>query len=758
MSFSQGLADRKLVRLAGSRPWSAALAERLISEYQGLKGESLKATDVIYFGQHHHADLTPLQSKHAVDKNVKKYRSLLGQESDLLIFDAYEDFDANAFGALTGMIRAGGLCLLVTPTDEDWLQPDAQNRYLNQWLYYQCQQLPKLITHTEPEFENEGLPECLKHWLMEFVHYSNKAVPIPSADDFSLVNICKTQEQYQAVQAIMALMSKDSVNDISHRQCVLLQADRGRGKSAALGLAIGLLLSKRQPSKRLMQIGSAPESVSVTNKITVLLSAPNINAVQQVFAQAESLLSQQSIAFEKLSDHQLNTAVGQLQFIAPDQLSINTPKADLLVVDEAAAIPSHLLLSSFKKYQQLVMATTVHGYEGTGRGFEYKLKPQLREYYSQPSSDFQQINMVEPIRWRIDDGLEESVNQLLCLSTELPTCTFNNKKSQVIKYWPAAELVRQPHKLTTLFSMLVYAHYQTSPRDFMMLLSDCNFRLYSLEQDESSLAVVLVVKEGHLTSDLSDQIWQGRRRPKGDLLPQSLLAHAGFKQAGEFSYGRIVRIAVHPQIQKQGLGSEVLGQLKQILSSEYDFLATSFGATEALIRFWYANGFAPVRLGLKADASTGEVSMMMMQPLNTNAKSFLQQVQHRFQQSLWLEQQLPVRPQHTQMLCEKVYSLCGLDAEFESDLTAQDKLDILCFTEHFRTLDSCLLSLFKLLKLIEAKDKRVFEACNKLREKCLNGKTNKQIILAYHLTGEKQLVRALRAEAKNAFHALFHSL
>ena len=44
----------------------------------------------------------------------------LGQECDTLVFNAFSGFHPDAFGALAGTLRAGGLLLLLTPPRAQW--------------------------------------------------------------------------------------------------------------------------------------------------------------------------------------------------------------------------------------------------------------------------------------------------------------------------------------------------------------------------------------------------------------------------------------------------------------------------------------------------------------------------------------------------------------------------------------------------------------------------------------------------------------
>ncbi len=71
------------------------------------------------------------------------------------------------------------------------------------------------------------------------------------------------------------------------------------------------------------------------------------------------------------------------------------PAADLLLVDEAAAIPLYLLNALFSHYHRLVFSSTLHGYEGAGRGFALKFNTVLAD----KKLLAKQLTLVEPIRW-----------------------------------------------------------------------------------------------------------------------------------------------------------------------------------------------------------------------------------------------------------------------------------------------------------------------------------------------------------------------
>jgi len=521
----------------------------------------------------------------------------LGSEVDLLVYDCHDGFDVDAFGAASGLIRGGGLLLLLTPP-------------LNSW--------PQL---TDPEAERFFKSDSASsHFIKRFINIAkasdallmvaeNCALPrLPEIDEFSVVKNdldgpCRTLDQRTAVAAIV---------DLGHSQSKLplvLVSDRGRGKSSALGIAAAQLLM--QGCK------------------TILVTAPRLASVAALFEHANRLLPEASY-----SRGLLTYGEACLRFIAPDELIEGAPVTDLLLVDEAAAIPTPMLEKMLSHYQRLVFATTVHGYEGTGRGFALRFNKVL----DLQTPGWQQLRMQQPIRWAENDLLERFVFDALLLNATIASEDelLNLDVSQCqIDHINSADLMVNQQLLSEVFGLLVLAHYRTRPNDLRQLLDSPDLQLYVMSYQLHVVAVVLLGVEGGMDEGLAKTIYQGRRRLQGHLIPQSLATHAGLLEAPTLSYLRIMRIAVHPLVQGQGLGSALIERVCEIVDeSVCDCLGASFGLTSELLRFWRGLDFVPARLGLTREHSSGTHSLIMLRPVSQTGQEFLDNAHVRMQEQL----------------------------------------------------------------------------------------------------------------------------
>lgn len=555
----------------------------------------------------------------------------LGQECDTLVFNAFSGFHPDAFGALAGTLRAGGMLLLLTPPRELWpAWPDPDRIRL-------------VAQPEEASRAGHGFIARLVRLLTGDPALS--LLPPTSPQPWQPIGAERPLSDDQA----LALPAIHRVLHGHRRRPLVLSADRGRGKSSLLGLAAAGLL-RQQPD------------------LKIVVTAPSQATVATLFAHAARAL-----------DTTQEQLVG-LEFCSPDRLVHEALQPDLLLVDEAAAIPTPLLEAMLARHSRIVFATTEHGYEGTGRGFHLRFKRVL----DRQTPDWQEIHLAEPIRWSTRDPLEPLVFRLLGLNTEVDAPQPPTNPSW--RLIGQGTLAADEALLNQVFGLLVLAHYQTTPSDLRSLLESPDLDIHLLEQAQSLLGVALVAREGNITPELAEAIWAGRRRPRGHLLPQSLLAHAGFKTAGGRSYARVMRIAIHPALHRQGLGSRLLGQLEDYYREEgLDYLGSAFSASADLLPFWHKAGLVTLRIGLQRDAASGSHAALLLKALKPEWQAELDLWRQRFVQQLptLLAGELKELDPELVWQCVKGQEL----AVPELDAFERDELD--CFAHHHKPFELC---------------------------------------------------------------------
>ncbi|MEN8763975.1 MAG: GNAT family N-acetyltransferase, partial [Thiogranum sp.] len=300
------------------------------------------------------------------------------------------------------------------------------------------------------------------------------------------------------------------------------------------------------------------------------------------------------------------------------------------MVDEAAAIPTPLLETLLKRYSRIVFATTVHGYEGTGRGFALRFSRSLDKY----TNSWKTLSLVTPIRWAANDPLERLVFRMLSLDTnaaaddlfqgaELHDCSIERLDRD--------SLLEDEQTLSELFGLLVQAHYRTRPLDLRHLLDGPNLSIYVLRLRQHIAGTALVAEEGGFDVETAQAIWAGKRRPHGHLLPEALAVYLGLAEAPLLKCSRIMRIAVHPSLQGRGLGGRLVSHITgQLQHSATDYVGSSFGVTPDLLRFWTKMGWLPARLSIQRGASSGTHSLMMLKALSSRGEQLLIKARERF--------------------------------------------------------------------------------------------------------------------------------
>ncbi|ENA0611296.1 tRNA(Met) cytidine acetyltransferase [Enterobacter bugandensis] len=319
-------------------------------------------------------------------------------------------------------------------------------------------------------------------------------------------------------------------------------------------------------------------------------------------------------------------------FMAPDALLASTQQAGWLIVDEAAAIPGPLLQALVERFPRVLLTTTVQGYEGTGRGFLLKFCARF--------SGLRRYTLSTPVRWAAGCPLERVVANALLFDDAL----IDNKPEgdvRVTSLEPQA-WERDPTRVASVYELLCAAHYRTSPLDLRRMM-DAPGQRFSVALAGREIAGALwLVEEGGLDVALSQAVWAGYRRPRGNLVAQSLAAHGGSPRAAALKGRRISRIAVHPHRQREGIGQALIRDARG-----EDYLSVSFGYTEELWHFWQRCGFVLVRMGSHREASSGCYTAMALLAQSEAGQRLCEQAHRRLCRdarvlSAWNGEKIPV--------------------------------------------------------------------------------------------------------------------
>ena len=413
----------------------------------------------------------------------------------------------------------------------------------------------------------------------------------------------------------------------------------------------------------------------------------------------------------------------KFRFIAPDALLASDEQADWLVVDEAAAIPAPLLHQLVSRFPRTLLTTTVQGYEGTGRGFLLKFCARFPHLH--------RFELQQPIRWAQGCPLEKMVSEALVFDDE--NFTHTPQGNIVISAFEQTLWRSEPETPLKVYQLLSGAHYRTSPLDLRRMMDAPGQHFLQAAGENEIAGALWLVEEGGLSQELSQAVWAGFRRPRGNLVAQSLAAHGSNPLAATLRGRRVSRIAVHPARQREGVGQQLIARALNY-THDLDYLSVSFGYTGELWRFWQRCGFVLVRMGNHREASSGCYTAMALLPMSDAGKQLAEREHYRLRRDAqalakWNGETLPVDPLN--------------DAVLSDD----DWLELAGFAFAHRPLLTSLGCLTRLLQTSEL-------ALPALRGRLQKNASDAQLCTTLKLSGRKMLLARQREEAAQALFAL----
>ena len=702
-SIAKRAQHRQLLWLSGDANWCYA-------QLQNIAPLLLSTKSVGVFSKALNTQLNLCQQQ----ITNKECQRLLGQEVDTLVYDAFSGFNPDSLSLISGTLVAGGVFVLITPAadqwsqwddpelDKLWVQPfnleDVQRHFLN-WVLSSLLQDKHLIQYAQQK-------------CRQVIQRQTRAV--------------LTAFKPQAVREQQVLVKECASNLLTRTATsIVLTAARGRGKSAALGLLINEIASKH----------------------SVFLTASDSLAVQQVQRFANS-------------DVHFYT----VQQLLSDDLSVSSQA--VLIVDEAASISVDVLLKLSCKFSQCVFSTTTDGYEGTGQGFKLR----FLKYLAQTSQQCLFFELTRPMRWAPNDPLENWLNQsmLLKISEQSPSCNQLETTYQIDKIKPQL-LLDSPNLMEQLYTLLAQAHYRTTPSDLRIILDSPNMHLWITRLNHKIVAVCLLAEEGPINSfEKDDQgldgealiaaIYRGLRRPRGNLIPQVLIAQEGESTAGCLKFARIVRIATAHSQRRKSMASQLLERVAAwAQANSVDYLGANFSIEQDLLGFWQRSGFSLVRLGHQQDRVTASYNALVLKAIGKDNR-LLKHLTKSFHYKLAYQQQrLSDLPVITGQIMGQQPRRC-----FEQYLLEHPeyfvwcKEQLHCFAHFYRPLESVGYIAELLLKTQGALVRsRITERDRQLLDDYfIKHSSIDKLYVIHSLSGYRSLVKALRSAVKAWLNAL----
>jgi len=672
-----------------------ALVERRLKEEGTVK--VLYATDALgedtfgrkrYEAFRKHFDLLSGENVSVKAVTFKHSSEALGATYDILVIDLSYDFSPNDIGRLMETVRGGGLIFVLANPFKKWRNmwtgfhkglvtppytiDDVKKRF-NRRLIRKIEEYDGIFIIGENGRVRKG-PRRRKR-KVRLGRRANLKPPEDTSFPAEIYGLAITAEQMDVIRAFEGLVDGGML---------VVTADRGRGKSAGIGMAsVGLAAMLRK-------------------RVRIVVTAPELENVQTLFLFAkramERLGMRTKVVERKGLVAELYSKSVAMRYYPPAEGY--RKKADVYLVDEAAGIHVPILYRYLDK-PRVVYSSTVHGYEGAGRGFSVKFLKRAREM-----REFREIHMEEPIRYAENDPIERWLFDVLLLDAEPVELTEEDfkliKAKEVYLEKPDLDdwFENDREDLRNFVGIYILAHYRNRPSDVAMLADAPHHEARVLRLRNGKIVTALqIAKEGGIPKKVIDKMAKGYK-PRGNIIPDMMVKHHCSKAFAKLKGYRVVRIATHPDAMDMGLGSRALELLEEEAKKKgLDWIGSGFGASEELVRFWIRNGFAVVHLSPARNPVSGEYTAVVIKPLSREARKIVKKASDEFRIRLteWLsDTHRDLDPGIVRWLFETPF---GEAAPYRPQLTDVQRKRLDAFTGKVLTYDTVLDAVKPIVKL-----------------------------------------------------------
>ncbi len=536
----------------------------------------------------------------------------LGEEYNYVLLDVYETLRPNIVAASAEMVKAGGALILITAPWNSW-NPTPLNGYSEEHF---TKYIKERVLKAHPLL----IYDCSADKPI-VVKYPKTTVALAKEEKIDykkfkahkqLLKLCITEEQALFLEKFIELMR-------TKHKVLLVKGNRGRGKSSALGLSLAQAILARY-------IGNA------------VVTAPSLESVQPLMKMLRKALSALNIKYRVAKRNGLVKTVYGPWFKVEYKEPALTEGAALTVIDEASAIGVARLRRIVWKSHKIIAATTIHGYEGSGHVLEQVVMKSL------PNPMV--VVFKKPIRYGVNDPLEQWLYETFLLNIEPYTVSEGKVKYVSVN---KAELVKNHELLRRMYGLLVIAHYRNMPDDLVTLLDAKHHLIRALINDKGEVVAVaqLAIENGR-KEILPKNIGKG-------LLIIDKFAKYGVNEAVKTVGIRVVRIAVHPGLQRKGYGSLLLESIEKEFSN-MDWVASIFSRNEVL-HFWVKNGYNVFYISPRYNKVTGEKNIAVIKPLSDGFSKIFAKIAYLFKRKLILSSNSVYRDVQAEVLVEALNSL-----------------------------------------------------------------------------------------------------